>query len=68
MLSSLAEAVDEKAKQAFGLNSRIEGNPSDGWMVIDLGDVVVHIFSPDQRDYYHLEQLWERGKVLLRLQ
>jgi ribosome-associated protein len=60
--------VAEKTKQDFGLNSRIEGNPSDGWLVIDLGDVVVHIFSPDQRDYYHLEHLWERGKVLLRLQ
>jgi len=36
--------------------------------VVDFGDVVLHLFSPDQRDYYRLEELWEAGKVLLRLQ
>jgi len=39
-----------------------------GWLIIDLGDVVVHLFSPDQRDYYALERLWEKGKRLLSLQ
>lgn len=68
MVSSLADAVLETIKKEFGVNGRIEGAPSDGWMVIDLDDVVVHVFSPDQRDYYHLEHLWERGKVLIRLQ
>ena len=68
MLDSLANAVMEIAKQQFGLLSKIEGRPSDGWLVVDLGDIIVHLFSPDQREYYHLEQLWERGKVLVSLQ
>lgn len=68
MLDSLAEAVSESAKKNYSLNSRIEGLPSAGWMVIDLGDVVIHLFSPEQRDYYRLEELWSKGKVLLRLQ
>jgi ribosome-associated protein len=68
MLKSLADAVQESVKTQFGMNARAEGEPSDGWLVIDLGDVVVHLFSPDQRDYYDLEKLWDRGKVLLRLQ
>jgi ribosome-associated protein len=68
MLDSLAETVVEKAKAGYSLPGRIEGVPSEGWMVIDLGDIVVHLFSPDQRNYYQLEKLWERGKVLLRLQ
>lgn len=68
MLDSLADAVIEKAKQGFSLLSRHEGRPSDGWLVIDLGDIVVHLFSPDQRDFYELEKLWERGKVLVKLQ
>lgn len=68
MLDSLAEAVLQKAKSEFGISARLEGSPSDGWLVTDFGDVVVHLFSPDQRDYYRLEELWERGKVLLRLQ
>lgn len=68
MLQSLADAVMEGSKKQFSINSSVEGEPIDGWLVIDLGDVVVHLFSPDQREYYDLEKLWDRGKVLLRLQ
>lgn len=68
MLESLADGVLETAKKNFGVNASIEGIPVDGWLVVDLGDVVVHLFSPDQRDYYDLEKLWDRGKVLVRLQ
>lgn len=67
MLDSLADAGLEKGKQLFGVKGRKNGEPSDGWMVIDFGDVVVHLFSPDQREYYQLEQLWDKGKVLLRM-
>lgn len=68
MLDSLADAVRESAKNNFGVLSRIEGAPSAGWMLVDLGDVVVHLFSPERRDYYRLEDLWSQGKILLRLQ
>ena len=68
MLSALADAVSESTHQNFHLAARIEGRPEDGWMVVDLGDTVVHLFAPEQREYYHLEQLWEKGKTLLRLQ
>lgn len=68
MLDSLADAVIERVKQQFGINAHVEGIPSAGWLVIDLGDIVVHLFSPDQREYYNLESLWEKGKVLLRVQ
>jgi ribosome-associated protein len=68
MLESLADAILESTKKAFGLNAAVEGQPVDGWLVVDLGDVVVHLFSPEQRDYYDLEKLWDQGKVLLRLQ
>lgn len=67
MLGSLAQAVIEKVKAQFSVSSKIEGQPSDGWLVVDLGDTVVHLFSPEQRNYYQLEELWEGGKVLLRL-
>lgn len=68
MLDSLADAVIQKAKQDFKLLGRNEGRPSDGWLVVDLGDIVIHLFSPDQREFYELEKLWDRGKVLLKLQ
>lgn len=68
MLDSLAKAVDEAARNTYHVHGRIEGNASDGWMLVDFGDVVVHLLSPDQRDYYRLEELWGQGKILVRLQ
>lgn len=68
MLHALADAVAEKAREEYKIKAKIEGYPQDGWVVIDLGDVVVHLFSPDQRKYYQLEKLWQDGKILLHLQ
>jgi ribosome-associated protein len=68
MLSSLADSVAETVKKEYKINAKKEGNPETGWLVCDCGDVVVHLFSPEQRDYYQLEDLWNTGKVLLRLQ
>ena len=67
MLTSLAETAQMAAKSKFGIQARIEGQPMDGWLLVDLGDVVVHLVTPEQRDYYDLENLWEHGKVLLRV-
>jgi ribosome-associated protein len=67
MLDSLGDAVLEDVKKQFGIIASKEGEPIDGWMVVDLGDVVVHLFSPEQREYYDLEKLWDRGKVIVRL-
>jgi len=68
MLNALAKGVDETIRKNHKRHGRIEGDPAGGWMVLDYGDVVVHLFSPDQRDYYRLEELWQEGKVLLKLQ
>ena len=68
MLDSLADAAVEQVKKEYQINGRVEGHPREGWLVVDFGDVVLHLFSPEQRDYYRLEELWETGKVLLRLQ
>lgn len=68
MLDALAEAVTEGVKSKYRLNPRQEGLPRDGWILLDYGDVIVHIFSPERRSYYQLERLWSKGKVLLHLQ
>jgi ribosome-associated protein len=68
MLDSLANAVTEKAHEILDIKRQAEGRAEGGWLLVDLDDIIVHIFSPDQRDYYRLEELWERGKTLLRLQ
>jgi ribosome-associated protein len=68
MLQALADGVVEKVKKSYSVRARLEGKPQEGWLLIDLGDVIVHLFSPDRRSYYRLEELWGRAKVLLRLQ
>ena len=68
MLNALADAASDQVKKTHGLNSRMEGQPHDGWLLVDFGDVIVHLFSPEKRNYYRLEELWSQGKVLLRLQ
>jgi ribosome-associated protein len=67
MLSSLVDSVIEACTKHGRKNRKVEGNAQTGWIVVDTGDTVVHIFSTDQRDYYNLEELWSSGKVLLRL-
>lgn len=68
MLDALADGVLEGTQKAHMKKGRKEGLARDGWVVVDYGDVVVHLFSPDQREYYALEELWNAGKVLLRVQ
>jgi ribosome-associated protein len=68
MLDALAKSVVDEMRSQHKKKGRVEGEARDGWLVVDYGDVVVHLFSPDQRDYYQLEELWDEGKILLRLQ
>lgn len=68
MIDSLADAILENVKKEFQMIGKKEGYAQGGWVLVDLGDVIVHLFSPEQREYYRLEELWSRGKILLRLQ
>jgi ribosome-associated protein len=47
---------------------RIEGAASSGWMLMDYGSVIVHVFSPEMRDYYQLESLWFDAPVVVKMQ
>lgn len=47
---------------------RTEGQASSGWVLIDYGDVVVHLFSAEQRGFYRLEELWAAAVPLVRMQ
>ncbi|MEZ0395864.1 MAG: ribosome silencing factor [Anaerolineales bacterium] len=67
MLDALADGVLEKMQQ-HRKKGRREGAAEAGWIVLDYGDIVVHLFDPHMRAYYRLEELWKEGKILLRLQ
>lgn len=68
MLKALADDLSERVRKELQVRSRLEGGSDSGWILVDFGSVIVHLFSPDRRDYYRLEDLWSKGKVLLRLQ
>jgi ribosome-associated protein len=68
MLNALADGVSEKTRLDHKRKGRIEGQADSGWIIVDYGDIVVHIFDSELRQYYKLEELWDEGKVLLTVQ
>ncbi|MBN1814924.1 MAG: ribosome silencing factor [Anaerolineae bacterium] len=65
---AVLDDVREKVKQDTDARLlHIEGEPSTGWVLMDYGDVVVHIFSQETRAYYDLEGLWQEGRVVVRM-
>ena len=65
---AILDDVRAKVKQAFDVRLlHIEGEPATGWVLIDYGDVVVHLFSQEMREYYDLEGLWKAGRAIVRM-
>jgi ribosome-associated protein len=60
-VASMAAKLAEKLKAEFGRLTRIEGLPTADWVLIDAGDVIVHIFRPEVRSFYNLEKMWAFG-------
>jgi len=57
-VASMAQKLAERIKEALGRTVRIEGLPVADWVLIDAGDVIVHIFRPEVRSFYNLERMW----------
>lgn len=57
-VASIAQKLAERIKQATGRSVRLEGLPVADWVLIDAGDVVVHVFRPEVRSFYNLERMW----------
>ena len=60
-VSSMAQKLFDRIKQDFRISSKIEGKDVGDWVLIDTGDVIVHIFRPEVRDFYQLEKMWMAG-------
>ena len=57
-VASMAAKLADKIKSEFGRSARIEGLPNADWVLIDAGDVIVHLFRPEVRSFYNLERMW----------
>ena len=62
-VGSVADDVVEHLKKAGFKNIRVEGQPHCDWVLIDAGDVIVHIFRPEVRSFYNLEKMWAFDKT-----
>jgi len=60
-VSSMAQKLVDRVKQEFRISSKVEGKDIGDWVLIDTGDVIVHIFRPEVREFYQLEKMWLTG-------
>jgi ribosome-associated protein len=67
-IQAIASAVEEKLSEVKVATRAREGNAETGWVLLDCGDVIVHIFGPMEREYYRLERLWSGAPTVVYLQ
>lgn len=58
-VTAISEKLTEKLKADFGVISKVEGKQSGDWVLIDTGDIIVHVFRPEVREFYQLEKMWQ---------
>lgn len=63
-VKAIADAVLDKLEGLDEKPLRIEGSATADWLVIDLGDILIHLFIPELREKYTLEELWHKGKIV----
>ncbi len=57
-VAAIAEHLVDTLKQSYGRLSKVEGKDTGDWVLIDTGDVIVHVFRPEVREFYQLEKMW----------
>ena len=65
-VGAIAENVAKGLKEAGIKNLHVEGLPNCDWVLIDSGDVVLHVFRPEVREFYNLERLWTQGPATVK--
>lgn len=67
-IEAIWQEIHETLKRDGVTPHHIEGAADSGWILLDLGEVIVHIFSAEQRDYYRLDDLWHEATPVIRIQ
>ena len=66
-IAALEEDITQSLKEAAVSRHRREGTPASGWVLLDFSNVIIHIFSPEEREFYDLESLWQRAQQVVRV-
>ena len=67
-IKTIYDEVGHKLKNEGVLPHHHEGTLDSGWLLIDFGSVIVHVFAPSEREYYQLDNLWGQATPLVRIQ
>ena len=67
-MQAIYDEVGHTLKREGILPHHHEGTVNSGWLLLDFGNVIVHIFAPLEREYYQLDKLWSRAKPIIRIQ
>lgn len=67
-LRAIVDEVQKVAKAAGARGVHAEGALDSGWVLLDYGSIVVHVFDPELRAYYDLEGLWKQARLVVRIQ
>ncbi len=67
-LRAIYEEVEHSLKKEGVLPVHHEGTAESGWLLLDYGDVIVHVFSSAEREFYQLDRLWGQADLVLRIQ
>ena len=67
-MRALQEDIEELLQESGMRLHHREGSTDGGWVLLDYGDLVVHVFGPDEREFYQIESLWSQAPVLFRVQ
>ena len=57
-VSAISEKLADRLKRDMGMRTKVEGKDAGDWVLIDTGDVIVHVFRPEVREFYQLEKMW----------
>ena len=67
-VKAIVGEITERMKEEGVRPLHIEGDSSSGWVLVDYGGGIVHVFAPSMRDYYQLEELWSDASIVVRMQ
>lgn len=67
-IKAIRDEVGHALKKEGILPHHYEGTIDSGWLLLDFGDVIVHIFAPSEREYYQLDKLWSQANLVVRIQ
>jgi len=67
-IDAIRDEIEHVLKKQGVLPHHHEGSTDSGWLLLDYGGIIIHIFAPQERDYYQLDKLWSQASTLVRVQ